>query len=433
MENLKKLPKIVEQVFSLLNEKQYPYAVLRNYEGLPQYNRSRDIDILIAPTYYNSIKKDVVSCLIENGFYIITLFESERLRTIVCGKIINGDIEIIQFDFFIHTSAYGNIIIKAEDMLATREIENNVYHVSREYQFLDKYLYIKYVGAEYPQKYHHILEEMKQSSQIVKFLSRYNISSVDQLIEMPTKKFRKIISQKVGKSYTNRISFWCHYIANQLSYRGFSFGFTGPDGVGKTTIINEVNKVLSAIYKVNEYHFRPMMFGNLSEVAHSAGIKKNVDRNYQKPHRGGKTNAISSLLRLVYYSIDYVFGYIKSIRPLLVKRQIVIFDRYYTDIVCDSRRSRIFLNYKFLQWVGKIFIPALDYNILLTADTETILSRKQELDREGIDNINAKIDYLKNKKSYTKILNNGTPLEAVSKVITHIFSEQHRKNLKRLK
>ena len=46
----------------------------------------------------------------------------------------------------------------------------------------------------------------------------------------------------------------------------------------------------------------------------------------------------------MYYSIDYVFGYILKIRPILNRRNIVIFDRYYTDVIADSRRSRIFLN-----------------------------------------------------------------------------------------
>ena len=111
----------------------------------------------------------------------------------------------------------------------------------------------------------------------------------------------------------------------------------------------------------------------------------------------------------------------------------MIFDRYYTDIICDSRRSRIYLNPKFLYGFGRLFIPSLDYNILLTAQTDTILARKRELDTEGIAAINAKIDYLKNKKGYYKVMNEGTPQEAVTKILNIIFEKQHKKNLKRLK
>jgi hypothetical protein len=113
--------------------------------------------------------------------------------------------------------------------------------------------------------------------------------------------------------------------------------------------------------------------------------------------------------------------------------RLVVFDRYYTDIIVDSRRSRIYLNYKFLYWFGRLFIPSLDYNILLTADSEVILKRKQELDSEGICSINEKIEYLSTKKGYSKVLNESTPENAVEKILSYIFEQQHQKNLKRLK
>ncbi len=111
---------------------------------------------------------------------------------------------------------------------------------------------------------------------------------------------------------------------------------------------------------------------------------------------------------------------------------LVIFDRYFTDIICDSRRSRIYLPPKFLNLWRKLFIPSLDYNILLTASSETILARKRELDEAGINAINERIDYLAPKKGYLKVLNESTPDAAVTEILNHIFNEQHKKNLKRL-
>jgi hypothetical protein len=70
---------------------------------------------------------------------------------------------------------------------------------------------------------------------------------------------------------------------------------------------------------------------------------------------------------------------------------------------------------------------------LLTASTETILKRKNELDKEGIETINHKIDYLADKKGYYKVLNETTPQETVAHILSIVFDEQHRKNLKRLK
>ena len=80
-----------------------------------------------------------------------------------------------------------------------------------------------------------------------------------------------------------------------------------------------------------------------------------------------------------------------------------------------------------------MFIPSLDYNILLTANSDTILARKRELDEEGIRTINAKIDYLAGKKGYTKVLNESTPQAAVYEILDYVFKQQHKKNLKRLR
>ena len=56
-----------------------------------------------------------------------------------------------------------------------------------------------------------------------------------------------------------------------------------------------------------------------------------------------------------------------------------------------------------------------------------------KLDKEGIKTINAKIDYLASKKGYTKVLNESTPQVAVNEILTFVFNEQHKKNLKRLR
>lgn len=434
MANNHKLPSIVANVFQMLNSKKIEYAVLRNYEGLPNLNKSRDIDIVIHRRNYSVIKRTIVDCIQKEEYSLVTFFESERLNTFVCGKVIDKEVELVQFDFFTHTSAYGHIILTDDELLASRIKTNGVYHVSKEFEFLDKYLYLKYIGAKYPDKYVTLKQQMLRGEKLPELLHQlFKIDSLHELEKMSIKEFRKKNKQMGKESFGNILLFWWYYIKNNLTYRGYSIGFTGPDGSGKTTVIEMLQTKLSAVYsKINLYHFRPSLFGNLGEMAYSAGLKKEVDRDYNKPHRGEKVGMLSSFFRLVYYSIDYIFGFIKRVRPSLSRRELIIFDRYYTDIVCDSRRSRIYLNPKFLYWFGKLFIPSLDYNILLTADTETILQRKRELDSKGIEAINAKINYLANKKGYYRILNDGTPQEAVVKILRIVFEEQHKKNVKKL-
>lgn len=415
------------------------YAVLRNFEGLPERNNSRDIDIIIERKTYNKEKKNLITLLEKHNWKIITYLNSDRIVTWVCGCVDHdSNVEIIQLDFFFNTSLFGVKLLDAKEFLVNREFNGKIYHVNKDYEFLDKYMYDRAVGVQYPDKYKHVKDAVLDSKVVAEKLKRvFGVKSIEECDKRSCKKMLLHAAMRNPLATAGRfIKFEYHRIKNYLcSNTGFSIGFTGPDGSGKTTVIDTILERIAPVFKSAHkyYHFRPALFGNLGEVAHSAGIKKDVDRNYSDPHRGGKTGKLNSFLRLCYYSIDYIIGYFVKVKSVTRITRVVVFDRYFTDIICDSRRSRIFLSPKFLYQWGKFLIPTLDYNILLTASSETILARKRELDEEGINTINAKIDYLAGKKGYTKVLNETTPQAAVYEILNHVFNEQHKKNLKRLK
>ena len=429
---------LVREIFEHLNAT-CEYAVLRNFEGLPEKNNSRDIDIIIERKVYKKQKNALIALLEKHNWKIITYLNSDRVVTWVCGCVDqDSNVEIIQLDFFFNTSLFGVRLINAKEFLANREFNGKIYHVNKDYEFLDKYMYDRAVGVQYPDKYSHVKEAVRSSKLVDKKLkSIFGVDTIDECDKRSGKKMLLHAAMRNPLATVGRfIKFEYYRIKNYLcSNTGFSIGFTGPDGSGKTTVIDTILERIAPVFKTAHkyYHFRPALFGNLGEVAHSAGIKKEVDRNYSDPHRGGKTGKLNSLLRLCYYSLDYIIGYFVKVKSVTRITRVVVFDRYYTDIICDSRRSRIYLSPKFLYWWGKLFIPTLNYNILLTASSETILARKRELDEEGIKTINAKIDYLAGKKGYTKVLNESTPQVAVYEILNYVFNEQHKKNLKRLK
>lgn len=428
-------------IIGLLNSKA-DYAVLRNFEGLPDHNKSRDIDIIITRKSYQQIKNELVNLIDRSGWKIITYLYSDRLITYVCACQKGEQTEIVQWDFFINTSVFGILLMDADEFLVNKKFNGFLYYVDVECQFLDKYLYNRAVGAQYPKKYQATREKVEHSPIVEKKIkSLYGVRSVKECDKMSGNKLLLIAiktnlqhhpGQFLGNLITFLWTFWGNYLRSNT---GFSVGFTGPDGSGKTTVIDLLLERLAPVFRTAHkyYHFRPALFGNLGEVAHNAGLKKEVDRDYNKPHRGGKTSLLSSFVRLLYYSLDYIVGYWVKVKSVTRITRVVIFDRYYTDIICDSRRSRIYLNYKFLYGFGKLFFPSLDYNFLLTASIDTILTRKKELDEEGIQTINRKIDYLSGKKGYKKILNEQTPEVAVAEILNYIFEHQHKKNLRRLK
>lgn len=430
------------RLFKLLNET-VSYVVLRNFEGLPERNDSRDIDIAISREDYYRLKPQLIELIEELGWKIITYLNSDRLVTWVAGYVNSqNETELIQLDFFFNTSVFGIELMSINELLNDRQFNGDVYYPSIEVQFLDKYLYDRAVGAPYPKKYQAVKEAAQDSPAVkAKLKQLFGVGTVQ---ECDKTSGRKLLCNAIGWNLRHRpfglaagvSRFLQTFIGNYLMSRtGFSVGFTGPDGSGKTTVIDRTIERLGDVFATAHayYHFRPALFGNLGDVAHSAGLKKEVDRNYSDPHRGGKTGVLSSVARLCYYSVDYIFGYFAKVKTKTRITRLVIFDRYFTDIICDSRRSRIYLSPKFLNIWRKLFIPSLDYNILLTASAETILSRKRELDEAGIRAINDRIDYLAPQPGYLKVLNESTPDEAVTTILNHIFNCQHTKNLKRLK
>ena len=428
----------LKTLFDYLNQNTR-YALLRNFEGLPKRNDSRDIDIAICHKDYICHRMALVHLVEDAGWKIVTYLNSDRLVTWVCGTINEqGAADLAQLDFFFHTSVYGMILIENDDLLEHRLFNGKVYHVDAVYEFLDKYLYNRAVGAKYPEKYHIQRERAEKDSRTIEGINQaFGCQSLEECDSAGKKALligmlKQNLRRYGIKTLWNYLKFEYYHLRNYVhSDIGFSIGFTGPDGSGKTTVINLMIENFGEVFRKAHvyFHFRPMLFGNLGEVAHSAGIKKDVDRNFDKPHRGGKTGILSSLVRLGYYSVDYILGYFLRVKPVTRITRLAIFDRYYTDIICDSRRSRIYLPVKFLYGWGKCFIPSLDYNILLTARTETILQRKKELDSEGIEAINKKIDYLTSKPGFYKIMNDGTPQTTVAEILQIVFEKQHHKNI----
>lgn len=424
------------EIFEFLNT-HIKYAVLRNYHGLPQKNESRDIDFIVEANSFFSIQKKLVKKIEDLAFNIVIYYKCERLITFVCG---NADEScMVQLDFFTSCSVKGLYMISAKDMLEDRIFENGIWHVNKDYEFLDKYCFLKATGHEYPCKYQEVLSEVAKSLTIDETIKRcLGINSLKELLSMSSVSFkRKIVKRNVKKNlwacFTNYYSFIKYHVSNRFHLHGVSVGFTGPDGSGKTTVINGVVTVINQIQRnVPLYHFRPTILQNLGDAAHNVGLKKTVDHQFDKPHRGKRQGVISSFLRLIWYSADYILGYWFKTRMLLSNRNFIVFDRYYTDIIADSRRSKIYISPKFLYVWGKMFIPKLCYNILLTAHSNVILQRKQELDETAINEINKHLDYLKDKQGYYIIWNESTPHDAVRKILKVIFESQHVINTKRL-
>ena len=272
--------KHISDVIGLLNDNA-DYAVLRNFEGLPDNNKSRDIDIIITRKSYVALKSELLKLIDSSGWKIITYLHSDRLITYVCGFSCGEHIELVQWDFFFNTSVWGILLMDASEFVQHRQFNGFLYYMEVEYQFLDKYLYNRAVGSQFPDKYAWMREKTIQSLVVKeKIKAVFRVNSIEECDNIDS---HILVMRTVAANYLQRpldsignvLLFLWTFIRNYIcSNTGFSIGFTGPDGSGKTTVIDLLIENLGEVFRKAHvyFHFRPMQFGNLGEVAHRAGI-----------------------------------------------------------------------------------------------------------------------------------------------------------------
>jgi thymidylate kinase len=150
----------------------------------------------------------------------------------------------------------------------------------------------------------------------------------------------------------------------------------GPDGVGKSTLVGRLAESLerAAFSGFHIYHWRPMVIAPKKE----SGVP--VADPHDEPLRG----TLGSIVALFGVLLDYWLGFAFVLRPFLVRSGLIVFDRYYHDLLIDPIRYR----YGGPMWLAKFlgrFIPPPDLLFLvLDAGDEVILSRKREVPPEEL-------------------------------------------------
>jgi thymidylate kinase len=151
--------------------------------------------------------------------------------------------------------------------------------------------------------------------------------------------------------------------------RGLWIAFFGPDGVGKSAVIEEAKALLGSSFSgVTLLHFRPRF-----------GRRGRNRMPVTDPHGKVPRGLLISLAKLLYWLVDCWWGYFAVIRPALRCSGLVVFDRYYPDILVDPRRYRLPEGCRgFARYVVSL-APCPDLCVLLDAPAEVVQRRKQEV------------------------------------------------------
>jgi thymidylate kinase len=206
-------------------------------------------------------------------------------------------------------------------------------------------------------------------------------------------------------------------IRRWLEPSGIFVVFLGPDGVGKSTLIKCLTQVISPAFRRHRViHWRPMLIWRRK---HSGEVTD--------PHGRSQHSAWWSLGQLFAHLLDYWLGYWLIMRPLLARSGLVIFDRYFYDLLIDPKRYR----YGGPLWAARFLralIPTPDLVFVLDAPEQVVLSRKQEVTPEEVQR--QRRAYLREVKEFlrARVITTSAPVPEVGAKVAQAIAEylEHR-------
>lgn len=214
---------------------------------------------------------------------------------------------------------------------------------------------------------------------------------------------------------------------------GLCVAFLGPDGSGKSSVIAGVSVELAQAFRRVDYrHLRPPLWpllpnGDRADDAVAAVV---ID-----PHARPARSAAGSLAKLLYFWAAYVVGGVAWLYPRRVTSRLVVFDRYYHDILADPRRYR-FLATPGLMRLARALgrrLPLPDLVFILDAAPELLQARKQEVPLAETARQRDAYLALAGELENTHVIDAGQPLDqVVASVLGHIVAAMEARTHRRL-
>ncbi|MCC5927240.1 MAG: phosphotransferase [Bacteroidetes bacterium] len=245
-------------------------------------------------------------------------------------------------------------------------------------------------GAMIPEKYMNSLETGKMNTSVLHAIIVNSAQKNEIAKEQLVAEIKSKAPNKGFSSVVNSANYIIDTLKGFIKPKGMIITFSGVDGAGKSTVIEHIRTEFEKKMrrKVVVLRHRPSLLPILSAWT-KGKAQAESDAAHTLPRQGSNQSMLSSVVRFSYYYTDYLAGQFYIYIRHVLRGDIVLYDRYYFDFINDSVRSNIRLPERFLR-AGYFFLMKPDYNFFLYADADTILSRKQELDRDTISALTGK-------------------------------------------
>lgn len=389
----------LKALFRGLDEASVRYAVMRNFELLPDNAGGSDLDVLVDPADEARLRTVLAEALrVADGAVIGVANSIGFFKAYALGKSTRSAYPWwgLRVDFNIGLRYRGNSLLNESIAWPVRQ-HRGIPVLARGFSAVLGVLKDVMNNGTVPSRYVVAArvaakEEWSQIEALLSPMGKIALGtfremllsseSLESLGGQCTALRREVARCQLGLAGFQYVrlcaAFEWSRVRRYLRPPGMVVAILGADGAGKSTVIGSILPVLnSATHNaIVVRHLRPNL---LPPLARLKGKTQQPGAPVREPHGSTQSGWFGSLFRLAYLTLDYVIGYWLWTRPIIAKQPtIVLFDRYAYDLVLDPRRFRIRLP----EWMNGMFIalaPKPDLVVCLHGDPETLSRRKGEL------------------------------------------------------
>lgn len=411
--------------------------VNRLYEG-------REIEIIIAPNVLRHIKAYIVEfCKLWSLIPIQKVWQ----RTTSCLFIladydhVSGTTAFYRFRFSSSFEVQGYQYFSSEELLENKSYVCNsqTWRLNDSYSFVTSIMQCiaaKQVDRGVFLELSALWKCVRSSVQIIleRFLDRKGRDWVFRSFEEEDfQYFSDHLYPLQAHCHFSIVRHWSDVLARKINVMrnafrppGLVIGVLGRDGVGKSAFVTELTRCFECVFEeVASFKRHPKVFYK------SHIFKKSADYHFTKPHLYSERGLFASFLKVSLLFSEFIIGYWLKVFPFKRRASLILYDRYFIDLLADPLRYRIKGNKWLIRTMHRL-LPKPDLWIVLDLPTNILLQRKQELTFDMSEKLRKEYLRLPQLLSNCEVIENEGMLSGtVQKATTLIISYMNGRFLKK--
>lgn len=411
-------------LFKALDEAEIRYCVLNSWEGLPEELPS-DLDMAVRPSDHRKLldvfralcakgyrPAQVFNYLVNAHYFVFIWFEGAVLRSVAVDVI--------------SEHRRGGVILASGETLVNGRQRQGLFWIPNpgvEFAYLlAKKTWKGTVSSRQAGRLKHLVGQLGtvEAERLVgtifrnKWEKRIVAACSDGTIGTLLESIRK---EPLRAALTRKPWKVAGYLFTDISRRihrwfrptGLFTVVMGPDGVGKSTLVEELIGALRPAFRRHKvFHWRPGFIGKQSSGP------------VTQPHGQRLRGTVFSIAYLFGFVLDFWLGYILVIRPLLARSGLIIFDRYFEDVLIDPMRYR-YGGPRLLAQMLRPLMPKPQLVLVLEAPAEVIFSRKQEITTQELHRQSGLYARYTNRSSKVCCIDATVPAQQVAAASTQVI------------